>query len=353
LPEPIGNIWVVPTNKGEWHALTEKGFYLTRFWEGDPTKNVWPEAKPGVSLDTCPPGAGEEAFGGSISQAPDGSLSLQAGHISYWNAAVTGLETIKSLPGGSVTLTENDVQTAQEWRGRALQNATAAKRVTVKKATPIFTGNLEKDFAGATILKYQKGDDTAVRSAMAWDDKNLYVGWEVQDATPWINGADAPEFLYARGDTVDLQMGTDPKAPAGRKDGVLGDFRLSIGAFQGQPTAVLYRNVAAQKNPKTFNSGVVQGYVMESVVALKDAVIKVTPQNKRYIVEAAIPLASLDFEPAPGLVLRGDFGATHSNNEGRDTALRTHWSNQNTGLVSDEVFELQMTPAAWGEIVFE
>ena len=30
----------------------------------------------------------------------------------------------------------------------------------------------------------------------------------------------------------------------------------------------------------------------------------------------------------------------------------TYWSNRNTGLVSDEVFELQMTPASWGTIVF-
>ena len=28
LPEPIGNIWVVPTNKGEWHLLTEKGYEM-------------------------------------------------------------------------------------------------------------------------------------------------------------------------------------------------------------------------------------------------------------------------------------------------------------------------------------
>ena len=39
--------------------------------------------------------------------------------------------------------------------------------------------------------------------------------------------------------------------------------------------------------------------------------------------------------------------------DGNDTILRTYWSNQNTGLVSDEVFELQMTPAAWGKIMLK
>ena len=48
--------------------------------------------------------------------------------------------------------------------------------------------------------------------------------------------------------------------------------------------------------------------------------------------------------------LRADFGVTHGDKAGGDTVLRTYWSNQNTGLVSDEVYELEMTPAAWGEL---
>ena len=86
LPDPIGNVWFVPTNKGEWHVLTEKGYYLTQLFESDPIKVAFPDqAVPGVSLDTCPPGAGEEAFGGSITQGVDGKIHVQAGHISFWN----------------------------------------------------------------------------------------------------------------------------------------------------------------------------------------------------------------------------------------------------------------------------
>ena len=38
LPAPIGNVWVIPTNVGEWHLLTEKGFYLGRLFQPDPIK---------------------------------------------------------------------------------------------------------------------------------------------------------------------------------------------------------------------------------------------------------------------------------------------------------------------------
>ena len=170
-----------------------------------------------------------------------------------------------------------------------------------------------------------------------------------------MNGADAPEFLYARGDTVDLQLGTDPKADKKRTEAVLGDMRISIGPFGGQPTVVVYRKVASDKHPKVFNSGVTKGYQMDSVLVVSDArvEVKIDAVNKRYTVEAALPLAALGFTPSAGSTIRGDFGATHGDKEGRDTVLRSHWSNQNTGLVSDEVFELQMAPAAWGEIKFE
>jgi hypothetical protein len=139
---------------------------------------------------------------------------------------VVGLDTIRPLPGGKISLSDEDVKTAQSWRERYLQTATTVKRLAARKATPVFTGDLEKDFAGAEIAKYEKEEATACRTAIAWDEQNLYVGWAVKDATPWVNGADAPEFMYARGDTVDLQLGTDPKAPRNRKEAVLGDLRV-------------------------------------------------------------------------------------------------------------------------------
>jgi hypothetical protein len=54
----------------------------------------------------------------------------------------------------------------------------------------------------------------------------------------------------------------------------------------------------------------------------------------------------------PGLILRGDLGATHGDKSGNDTMLRTHWNNQTTGIVNDEVFELRMEPKNWGELEF-
>jgi hypothetical protein len=61
-------------------------------------------------------------------------------------------------------------------------------------------------------------------------------------------------------------------------------------------------------------------------------------------------MTALGIAPKGGTTLRADFGATFGSKAGNDTALRTYWSNQATGLVSDEVFELKMEPANWGTL---
>ncbi|HTU24279.1 MAG TPA: hypothetical protein VMF30_02705, partial [Pirellulales bacterium] len=147
---------------------------------------------------------------------------------------------------------------------------------------------------------------------------------------------------------------TDPAADKNRDDAQQGDLRLSIGNFQGQPTAVLYRRVSGTKKPAVFSSGVVKSYAMDfvDVVRLENLKVKVNPGHS-YLLEAAIPLTTLGLQPAAGLTLRGDFGVTHGDRAGARTRLRTHWANQHTGLVDDAVFELRMQPTHWGELTFQ
>jgi hypothetical protein len=260
---------------------------------------------------------------------------------------------VKVLGSGEVEITADDAKKAAAIRERLLQSATGAQVLTIRRATPTFTGDLARDFTGAQILKYERQPAAAVQTAAAWDAEFLYLGWAVKDDTPWVNGADAPEFMYARGDTVDFQLGADPAADPKRREAGKGDFRLSIGPFKGKPAAVIYRKVSDEKSPKTFSSGVVSEYKMDFVRVIEDARIQVKALKDRYVVEVAVPLKALGLSPKPGLKLSGDFGVTHGDKAGTDTMLRTWWNNQSTGIVSDEVFELKMEPANWGQITFQ
>ncbi len=357
MREPIGDIFVISTDKGEWHILTGDGYYLSSLFQSSALKRQWPgSAVPGAIMDNCPPGMGAEDFGGSITVAKDGNLYVQSGKTAFVNAKVVGLDSVKKIPGGKLTIAPKDLAEAKRIREKLLQASVGTKRLQVMKKTVTFTGNLRKDFSGSKPARFAKDDSAAVQASLAYDDRNLYLGYYVKDQTPWVNGASDPAQMYAMGDTVDFQIGTDRKAN-GKGGPSLGDLRLSVGNCQGKNVAVVYRPKAkpGEQAPKTFYSGVVrQGYKMESVKVLKDAKINVTigKDKKSVTVEVAVPLRSLGLKPKTGLKLPGDIGVTHGDAAGKDTILRTYWNNQKTGLVADEVFELKLTPGDWGIFTF-
>lgn len=354
LPQ-TGTVWAINANLGEWYLLTEKGYFLARIFEGDPMQWQWPaEAAVGADMTRCPPGSGGEDFGGSLAQAADGKVYLQSGKQAVWCLELGNLDRIATIGSGAVTLRSDEQSLAQAEFERQNQVAVGTRACEVPHLTPAMTGNLPADFKAARLLEYKKSDDAAVKSALAWNEKCLYLGFDVSDNSPWVNGAKEPAQMYVGGDTVDFQFGSDPKADRKRSEAVLGDFRISIGNCLGRPTAVLYRQVSTLKQPRNFTSGVVRQFSVDYVAVLSDARIEVhvRPDRRGYVVEAAVPWSALGFTPLPGTLYRGDLGVTHGTAGGDRTRLRTYWSNQETGLVDDAVFELKLAPKNWGQIVF-
>ena len=102
-----------------------------------------------------------------------------------------------------------------------------------------------------------------------------------------------------------------------------------------------------------FSSGVVRSYPMDfvDVVSLENIKVKVS-RRKEYLVEAAIPLATLGLRPATGLRCAATSASRTATAPAR-TRLRSYWANQHTGIVDDAVFELKMQPKHWGELTFQ
>ena len=115
LPAPIGNVWVIPTQRGDWHLLTEDGFYLSPLFESDPRKAKWPaDAAPGADMSHVSLGGPSGPFGGSVTLGADGKVYIQAGQTAFWNLELTGLDSVRELGGGRVTLGEVGKSGAQK-----------------------------------------------------------------------------------------------------------------------------------------------------------------------------------------------------------------------------------------------
>jgi hypothetical protein len=342
LPEPVGAIWAINSNVGEWHLLTRDGYYLSPLFQTDEDKQKWPEkAEPGAVMDNAPAGLGGEDFGGSLIQGVDGKIYAQAGKLAVWNLEVVGLDTVKKLGEGMVRLKE---VAAAIVKSVVPPVELPGFEITARKLTATFGKKLSDDLPGAQRVPYSRSGSGGIESTIGWDKKNLYLGWQVEDTTPWVNAAGDPFYMYTSGDTVDFQMMTGWNAT-----------RISIGNFRGEPIAVLYSakgNSRVRTVGHAFRSGTVERYFMAHVALIEAARIHVVKSGQGYIVEAAIPWKALMMSAPVGETIAGDFGVTFSGRNDQDTVRRVYWSNKATGIVNDEVAELRMDPEKWGLIRF-
>ena len=327
FPEPLGNVFAIGTDKGEWHLLNDKGLYVGRLFEPDPMRVEWPaEFRVGTRLDRTPPGQGSEDFGGSMTRADDGSLHVLFGKTAFIVAKVTGLKSAKALPGGAIDVRPADVATAQ---GFAAKLRSGALRSPTCDFAP------EEDEAAAAAEPF-----TATARC---EGGRVRFEFDVADRTPWVNGASAFRNLYAMGDTVDFQL-----ADAN------GDLRLSVGPLGGGAAAALYKQTSrGEKAPHTFYSGVYRDGVTWDLV--KEIPVEATVEKRADGYRIVFSVAEKDLglaAPLAGRAAKGDFGVTFGDAAGKDTVLRAFRFDKAAGIVSDEVEELKIHPANWGDLQF-
>jgi len=80
---------------------------------------------------------------------------------------------------------------------------------------------------------------------------------------------------------------------------------------------------------------------------LGDAKVTTNRRGNGYTVEAAVPLATLGFNPQPGKSYKLDLGVIFSDATGTTRALRMYWANKATGLVNDVPGEIMPSPNLW------
>ncbi|MDQ3814816.1 MAG: hypothetical protein M3347_12810, partial [Armatimonadota bacterium] len=336
------DVFAMNGNHGRLFLLTSDGLYLDEMFE---------DVRLGRGRMESVYMMGGEAFGGFFEKSQaDGKYYLQVGGNEYRVFQVDGLDTVQRS-GGTFTVSPAQAGAAESALKRRLAAQTAPKEATIPMLAkpPAIDGN-ERDWPAEAGVKWDKNGQFPVVARFGLDAQNRYLHYTVTDDSPWLNNGTDWQLLFKTGDSIDLQLGTDPDANPRRSNPVPGDMRLLVAPFEGKEIAVLYRHrVPGTQKPVAFTSPWRTENVDE-VKRLPGAKIAVLKDSNRYRVEAAIPLTELGWKPVPGHTLKADIGVIYSDKSGNANVFRNYWSNQATALVNDVPGEIMLNPNLWGTL---
>ena len=336
------DVFVMNGNHGRFFVLSSDGFYLDEMFK---------DVRMGASLDAYL--IGGECFGGFFGKSQkDGNYYLQSGHTDYRIFRLHGLDKIKRGEGAVAVSAAQAVAADNRQKRRAAEERVVREATVSFRAKPPKIDGQDNDWGGEPSVRWEKSGQFPVRVRVGYDDTNLYLHYTVADASPWVNNGKDWTTLFKTGDSVDLQIGSDPKADPKRSGPAPGDLRLLIAPFEGKEIAVLYRHrLAGAKDPVTFTCPW-RSEKVDSVKKLETATIAVVREGGQYKVEAAVPLAELGLTAPAGKTFKADFGVIYGDPDGTVNMLRSYWANQATGLVNDVPGEIMLNPNLWGNVRF-
>jgi hypothetical protein len=262
---------------------------------------------------------------------------------------------IKGLEGGgrftgSLSLSQGEVDKAATMRKlpEIKVPPKPVMRVAWLGTPPVIDGDLsEWNMNLGVSLDGGKGRTAEI--ALARDKDNLYLAYQVHEPTaPLVNGGSDWHDLFVSGDCVDLMLGTNAQADPHRRDAGVGDERLLISVFQGQPIAVLYQ----PKVPGTTTPIHLAAAQIDRIIRLDSAQVAVKRSSDSYTLEARVPLKDLSIDPAQSDSLSGDVGVIYADQSGRNRAQRLYYYNKNTDMVADLTTETNLQPSEWGRVEF-
>lgn len=342
-----GEVVAFNSNLGCSYLMTaDDGLYLGRiFRDQRVAPTIWNYNDEPDAQTMTETSLNDEHFGGTFERikGADGSdhyyYIVGKGHCSV--VELKGLDGVRRLAGGTLSVQAEDVFVAQERVAAA-----AAKKLEPKVATV-----LRADDKGVW-----KKDAPVIYDGirLAYDDVNLYVHSRKNDAqAPFANAGTNPFELFTTGDTLEVMLRT--AAPLTKRGVQIGDKRLVLARFEGKPIAVLYDYKLERPDASSrqgFASPWRTAYV-DRVSVLESAKVTVATNRSVTTVEATIPLAALGLDPTQMKETRGDVGRVNSDATGTRAASREYWSNKATAIMSDLPTEVMINPDLWGTFRFQ
>ncbi|MES2572121.1 MAG: hypothetical protein V4710_18950, partial [Verrucomicrobiota bacterium] len=199
-----------------------------------------------------------------------------------------------------------------------------------------------------------------VTGALSIAGGRLYAAFRTQEPELLKNSGETATAPFKTGGCLDLMIGAaagnaDPK----RTRPIAGDQRLLITQVKGKTVALLYRAVVpGTREPVPFSSPwrTITIDRVDDVSADVELAVAVDKEAKgkgsTACYEISLPLARLGLDSlADGQSIKGDIGILRGN--GFQTFQRVYWNNKATGITADVPSEAELTPALWGQWLFQ
>lgn len=308
-----------------------------------------------------------EHYHPTLNQTSDGKIYLVAGktHASIFELA--GLDTIRRLGFGTVSVGEKVLATVPErqlvlplqkgegYTGGLTSFKTMYAGFDASKGMTV-DGNLE-DWNRVPARNWTKIDSKA-SGALFFDKVNMYVAYKLGDPNTIKNSGKNFRYYFKTGGGLDIMLGSFEKSLYAKRTAAnpnlkmmapgTDDLRIFITRLGDTFKTVIYRQKFDKKlNNHTYESPL--GSVsFDYIVDISDSV-KVTQQGNA--IEASIPLSIIGLEINNFRTIMGDVGLVRGN--GFMNTQRLYWHNKDTVNVNDDPSEARLVPKRWGKIIIK
>ncbi|MBS3762040.1 MAG: hypothetical protein KGZ25_01930, partial [Planctomycetes bacterium] len=320
-----------------YHILTRNGVYVAMIMN--------PPASEGLGPDKvmC-----ELFTGRMIKLHESGRYLLLTGDQDGRVMEVHGLDTVRKLKGGTWKMTTDKLAKVKEGLRKLKEQKAQGQTLIVNrwKRTLEEADPVERTLRGGLSFK----------AKAARDQKNLYVHYEVTSPSPLVNSVSDPQSIFIGGNCLDIQVATNPDAPADRTEPAPGDVRLIVTRQKGKTKAVLFEpKVKGFKGEPILLESPVDKETFDRIIEIDSVRLEHEKTAEGFTATATIPLEVLDWDPVPGTGVKMDLGYIFGDKTGRNALKRAYWANNSfeANVVDDLPDESRLNPEFWGTAVVE
>ncbi|MFZ2657478.1 MAG: hypothetical protein WAX69_21260 [Victivallales bacterium] len=362
LPDSSGRFFLLHGGHGMDYLMTlEDGLFIgTVFKPLSPWWDGIPEAKKGMSLNDY--SLHDECFNGSLVRVERSDGGFEAGHyylLGLGRSAVvelTGLDSVKRLPGGTVKITGKMVAAALSAELLADQERWNRKRAGTCFDIARNDGGLNLNLPSTVNLGRIAHDGMDARVSIWHNLKGLGVGFRFGRpyggalASIFLNDAPSWEQVILYGDAIEVDVAAELPDGVAAAD----QQRIVFARWHGAPVAIKYRKVKLEAVPpgakvlqdKPSNDGRV--WIAERFDVPADG-FKIEPSiyyNDSASILYLIPWQKLGFTYSEGMKLRMNIVQNRRKSAGGGV-MRSAWTSDGTDCVTDMLSALERPASLW------